>query len=90
MRAGYKNKILMLTVFFHQMQVVNIALIETDKLHIVRTFSFKGSNMFSSFVCRFSRTLCSLSVPGKQERAELNAVLRTEITGKSTCLDSLQ
>ena len=46
--------------------------------------------MFSSFVCRFSRTLCSLSVPGKQEWAELHAVLRTEIMGKSTCLDSLQ
>ena len=30
------------------------------------TFNFKGSNMFSSFVCHFSRTLCSLSVPGKQ------------------------
>ena len=29
------------------------------------TFNFKGSNMlFSSFVCCFSRTLCSLSVPG--------------------------
>ena len=36
MRAGYKNKILMLTVFFHQMQVVDITLIETDKLDIVR------------------------------------------------------
>ena len=53
-------------------------------------FNFKGSNMFSSFVCHFSRTLCSLSVPGKQERAELQAVLKTEIMGKSTCLDSLQ
>ena len=54
-------------------------------------FNFKGSNMlFSPFVCCFSRTLCSLSVPGKQERAELHAVLRTEIMGKSTCLDSLQ
>ena len=53
-------------------------------------FNFKGSNMFSSFVCHFSTTLCSLSVPGKQERAELDAVLRTEIMGKSTCLDSLQ
>ena len=46
--------------------------------------------MFSSFVCRFSRTLFFLSVPGKQEQAELHAVLRTEIMGKSTCLDSLQ
>ena len=55
------------------------------------TFNFKGSNvLFSSFVCRFSRTLCSLSVTGKQEQAELHAVLRTEMMGKSTCLDSLQ
>ena len=46
--------------------------------------------LFSSFVCHFSRTLYSLSVPGKQERAELHAVLRTEITRKGTCLDSLQ
>ena len=46
--------------------------------------------MFSSFVCHFSRTLCSLSVPEKQERAELHTVLRTEITEKNTCLDSLQ
>ena len=38
----------------------------------------------------FSRTLCSLSVPGIQEGAELHAVLRSEIVGKSTCLDSLQ
>ena len=53
-------------------------------------FNFQGSNMFSSFVCCFSRTLCSLSVPGKQERVELHAVLRTEIMGKGTCLDSLQ
>ena len=36
------------------------------------TFNFKGSNMFSSFVCCFSRTLCSLSGPGKQEWAELH------------------
>jgi len=54
-------------------------------------FNFKGSNMlFSSFVCRFSRTLYSLSVPGKQERAELHSVLRTEIVRKGTCLDSFQ
>ena len=32
-------------------------------------------------MCRFSRTLCSLSVPGIQEWAELHAVLRTEIMG---------
>ena len=38
----------------------------------------------------FLKTLCSLSVPGKQEQAELHAVLRTEIIGKSTCFDSLQ
>ena len=54
------------------------------------TFDFKGPNMFSSFVCHFSRTLCSLLGPGKQEWAELHAVLRTEIMGKGTCLDSLQ
>ena len=54
-------------------------------------FNFKGSNMlFSSFVCHFSKTLCSLSVPGKQEQAELHEVLRTEIMGETTCLDSLQ
>ena len=46
--------------------------------------------LFSSFVCHFSRTLYSLSVPGKEERAELHAVLRTEIVRKSTCLDPLQ
>ena len=54
------------------------------------TFNFKGSSMFSSFVRCFSRTLCSLSVPGKQEWAELHVVLRTEIMGKGTCLGSLQ
>ena len=44
------------------------------------TFNFKRSNMlFSSFVCGFPWTFYSLSVPGKQERAELQAVLRTEI-----------
>lgn len=40
------------------------------------TFTLKGSNTLFSLVCRFSRTL---SVPGKQERAELCAVLKTEI-----------
>ena len=59
-------------------------------MHCQGTFNFKGSSVFSSFVCHFSRTLCSLSVPGKQEWAELHAVLRTEIMGKGTCLDSLQ
>ena len=55
------------------------------------TFNFKGSNMlFSSFVCHFSRTLYSLSVPGKQEWAELHAVLRTEVMRKGICLDSFQ
>ena len=55
------------------------------------TFNFKGSNMlFSSFVCHFSRTLYSLSVPGKQERADLHAVLRTEIMRKGIFLDSFQ
>ena len=37
------------------------------------TFNFKGSNMFSSFVCRFSRTLCSLSVSGVQKGVELHS-----------------
>ena len=46
--------------------------------------------LFSSFVSCFSRTLYSLSVPGKQERAELHAVLRTESRRKGTCLDSFQ
>ena len=41
-------------------------------------------------LCAVSQGLCSLSAPGKQERAELHAVLRTKIMGKSTCLDSLQ
>ena len=41
-------------------------------------------------LCTISQGLCSLSVPGKQERAELQAALRTEIMGKSICLDSLQ
>ena len=55
------------------------------------TFNFKGSNMlFSSFVCRFSRTLYSLSVPGKQEWAELHAVVKTEVLRKGICLDSFQ
>ena len=63
---------------------------ETVKDRCQGTFNFKGSNMFSSFVCHFSRTLCSLSVPGKQKQAELHTFLRTEIMGKSTCFDSLQ
>ena len=41
MRAGYKNSILMLTIFFHQMQVVNIAPIETDKLYIKYIYIYK-------------------------------------------------
>ena len=41
-------------------------------------------------LCSVSQGLCSLSVPGKQEGAELHTVLRSEITGKNTCLDSLQ
>ena len=54
-------------------------------------FSFKESNMlFFSFVCCFSRILYSLLVPGKQERAELHAVLGTETMRRGTCLDSLQ
>ena len=59
--------------------------------HCQGTFNFKGSNMlFSSFVCSFFRTLYSLSVPGKQEWAELHALLRTEIMREGTCLDSFQ
>ena len=38
--------------------------------------------LFPPFVCCFSRALCSLSVPGKQERAELHTVLRTEVMGQ--------
>ena len=57
------------------------------------TFNFKGSNMFF-FVCCFSRTLYSLSVPGKQEWAELHALLRTEIMKRAPAWipfsDSLQ
>ena len=41
-------------------------------------------------MCHFLRTLCSLSISGIQERVELHTVLRTEIMGKSTCLDSFQ
>ena len=43
-----------------------------------------------SFVCCFSRTLYSLSVPGKQEQGELHTILRTEIMRKGTYLDSFQ
>ena len=39
-------------------------------------------------MCHFSGTLCSLSVPGIQERVELHTVLRTETMGKGTHLDS--
>ena len=46
--------------------------------------------LFFSFVCCFSRILYFLSVPGKQEQAELHAVLRTEIMREGTCLDCLQ
>ena len=63
---------------------------ETVKDRCQGTFNFKRSNMLSSFVCHFSRTLCSLSVPENQERAELHPVFRTEITEENTCLDSLQ
>ena len=54
------------------------------------TFNFKWSNVILFFVCCFSRTLYSLSVPGKQEWAELHAVLRAEIRRRGTCLDSFQ
>ena len=56
---------------------------ETVKDRCQGTFNFKGSNMFSSFVCHFSRTLCSLLGPGKQEWAELHAVLRTEVMNRT-------
>ena len=45
---------------------------------------------YSLLLCAASQGLYSLSVPGKQEPAELRAVLRTEIMRKSTCLDSFQ
>ena len=55
------------------------------------TFNFKRSNMlFSSFVCGFPWTFYSLSVPGKQEWAELHAVVKTEVLRKGICLDSFQ
>ena len=55
------------------------------------TFNFKESNMlFSSFVCCFSRALCSLWVPGKQEWTELHAALRTEVMRWDTYVDSFQ
>ena len=39
----------------------------------------KGSNMsLFSFLCHFSRILYALSVPGKEEQAELHAVLGTD------------
>ena len=53
-------------------------------------FNLRDPMLFSSFVCYFSRTLYSLSVSGKQEWAELHAVLRTEIMRKSTCLNSFK
>ena len=45
--------------------------------------------LFSSFA-PFLKDSLFLSVPGKQERAELHASLRIEIMGNSTCLDSFQ
>ena len=56
----------------------------------VRGHSTLRDPICSSFVCCFSRTLYSLSVPGKQEWAELHAVLRIEIMRRGTCLDSFQ
>ena len=40
-------------------------------------------------LCAVSQGLCFFAVPGKQERAELQTVIRTEIMEKGTCLDSL-
>ena len=56
----------------------------------VRGHSTLRDPICSSFVCCFSRTLYSLSVPGKHERAELRAALRTEIMRRGACLDSFQ
>ena len=43
------------------------------------------------FLCvPFLKDSLFLISSGKQERAELHAALRTEIMGKTTCLDSLQ
>ena len=59
-------------------------------------YSVRGRSTLRDLICCFlplcavSQGLSSLSVPGKQERAELHAVLRTEIMGQSTCLDPLQ
>ena len=56
----------------------------------VRGHSTLRDPICSSFVCCFSRTLYSLSVPGKHKRAELHAALRTEIMRRGACLDSFQ
>ena len=53
------------------------------------TFNFKESNMFhfASFVCHFSRILCSLvPIP---EQVEQHTVFRTEIMGKGYLLGFL-
>ena len=65
----------------------------SNKTQQHRHFSVSGLSTLRDPICyslRFSRILYSLSVPGKQEQAELHAVLRTEIMRKGTCLDSFQ
>ena len=63
--------------FFTKLSTVT-PIVEKKRGGIVRGI-VKGSNMsLFSFLCHFSRILYSLSVPGKPERAELHAVLRTD------------
>ena len=48
------------------------------------TFNFKGSNMLHFLsLCAICQGLCSLSVPGIQERVELYAILRTAAAAES-------
>ena len=50
------------------------------------TFNFKGSNMLHFLsLCAICQGLCSLSVPGIQERVELYAILRTAGCGCGCC-----
>lgn len=59
--------------------------------HCQGTFNIKESTRCFLLPCAVSQgPLISLSVPGKQEQAELHAVLRTEVTRQITCVDSFQ
>ena len=61
-----------------------------NAIYSVRGHSTLRDPICSSFAYCFSRTLYSLSVPGKQEWAVPHAVLRTEIMRGGICLDSFQ